>query len=114
MGYQYTYFFIIFTVLFGIKSMSSFRIEKKKKNKKKIKMHPTLDFDPYEVLGVSKTTPTKDIKLIYQQKVLRCHPDKIKNESEVDQLYFHELQRSWEILRDPETRKEYDLRSDGI
>ncbi|PJD93530.1 MAG: hypothetical protein CK423_07175 [Legionella sp.] len=68
--------------------------------------------DLYEVLGVSVTSTTEDIKKAYRKKVLRCHPDKTSHlpeaRREVAEAEFKKINYAHEVLSDPEMRKQYD------
>lgn len=67
-------------------------------------------FDPYEVLGVSKDAEVEQIKKAHRKLVIKCHPDKVQDESLRARANdeFHKVQRSYEILVDPSERKRYD------
>ena len=57
----------------------------------------------YEVLGVNKTANLAEIKSAYRALVKKHHPDR-GNDSKI----IIELNKAWEILKDPNLRKEYD------
>jgi curved DNA-binding protein CbpA len=67
-------------------------------------------FDPYAVLGVEKDRSLSDIKSAYRKLVLRCHPDKIKDESlrSKAQDEFQRVQKAYEMLSDESSRARYD------
>lgn len=66
--------------------------------------------DPYNILGVSKDATAANIKTAYRKLVLKCHPDKVKDESlraaASDQ--FQKVQEAYELLIDEERRAKYD------
>lgn len=62
--------------------------------------------DPYEVLGVPRDAPAKDIKKKYYQLAKKYHPD-INKESNADEK-FQSIQSSYEILSDESKRRQYD------
>ncbi|EED20009.1 DnaJ domain protein [Talaromyces stipitatus ATCC 10500] len=68
------------------------------------------DFDPYTVLGVDKNAPNSAIKTAYRKLVLKCHPDKVQDESLREKAVndFQKLQESYEILSDDTRRQIYD------
>ena len=57
----------------------------------------------YKILGVEKTASIDDIKRAFKKKALREHPDKGG-----DAEKFKELAVAYEVLSDPEKRKNYD------
>lgn len=71
-----------------------------------------IDFDPYDVLGVSPNATISQINRAYRQLAVRMHPDKLDastpEEEELQRSLFVLVQRSAEILRDQEKRKNYD------
>ncbi|KAL3463850.1 hypothetical protein BJX64DRAFT_113458 [Aspergillus heterothallicus] len=68
------------------------------------------DFDPYETLGVAKDATLADIKSSHRKLVLKCHPDKIKDESLRSQAQdqFQKVQQAYELLSDDKAREKYD------
>lgn len=67
-----------------------------------------MDFDYYKVLGVTRSADSSAIKRAYRRKAKMCHPD--RNPSPKAQRIFHVVQRAYETLSDPKTRKIYDDR----
>ncbi|KAJ6430465.1 hypothetical protein OIU84_021794 [Salix udensis] len=59
--------------------------------------------DPYEVLAVSRNSTDQEIKL----GIVRYHPDKNSNDSEAADM-FKEVTFSYNILSDPDKRRQYD------
>ncbi|MBS4042934.1 MAG: molecular chaperone DnaJ [Chitinophagaceae bacterium] len=62
--------------------------------------------DYYEVLGVSKTSTSDEIKAQYRKLALKFHPD--RNKSEEAGEHFKEISEAYAVLSDPEKRKVYD------
>ena len=63
--------------------------------------------DPYEVLGVSKNATEDEIKQAFRKLALKYHPDKNKGNKEAEEK-FKEIAQAYEILSDPQKRKQYD------
>jgi curved DNA-binding protein CbpA len=61
---------------------------------------------PYEVLGVSASATASEIKIAYRKLVLKFHPDTSKEPRAAER--FIEISEAYEILSDPERRREYD------
>ncbi|KAL5357973.1 hypothetical protein BJX96DRAFT_163436 [Aspergillus floccosus] len=68
------------------------------------------DINPYAVLGVAKDATLADIKSAHRKLVLKCHPDKIKDESQREQAQdeFQKVQQAYELLSDETRRTKYD------
>ncbi len=62
--------------------------------------------DYYEVLGISKTTPTNEIKSQYRKLALKFHPD--RNKSKEAPEHFKEISEAYAVISDPEKKKIYD------
>ncbi|UOB16656.1 DnaJ domain-containing protein [Abyssalbus ytuae] len=62
----------------------------------------------YEILGVKPTSDDDDIKKAYKKAALRYHPDRNQNNLAEATEKFKEIGEAYEILSDPETRKNYD------
>ncbi|KAI7900648.1 uncharacterized protein BX663DRAFT_517114 [Cokeromyces recurvatus] len=60
----------------------------------------------YEILQVSETASLDLIKQRFQQLILEHHPDKSKSN---DDTRAHRILKAWEVLRNPTSRKNYDI-----
>lgn len=63
--------------------------------------------DYYELLGVSKTASSDDIKRAYRRQALKHHPDKNPDDKEAEQR-FKQCAEAYEVLIDPEKKQRYD------
>lgn len=63
--------------------------------------------DYYELLGVSRSADTEEIKKAYRKLALKYHPDRNEGSKESEEL-FKEVTEAYEVLRDPEKRSVYD------
>lgn len=66
----------------------------------------SIDFDPYQVLGVEKNASASDIKKAYYQLVKKNHPDVSKEKD--SEKRFHKIQESYELLSDKDKKALYD------
>jgi curved DNA-binding protein CbpA len=65
--------------------------------------------NPYDVLGVLPTIMQMEIKQAYRTKAKKTHPDRHPlNEKDIWEKSFQEVHEAYEILSNPQTRKDYD------
>jgi curved DNA-binding protein len=67
--------------------------------------------DYYEILGVDKNASQKDIQRAYRKLARKYHPDVNKDEKAQDK--FKDINEAYEVLKDPEKRKQYDELGSG-
>src|ERR671939_1731834 len=63
--------------------------------------------DYYAVLGVSASATQDEIKKQYRKLAARYHPDKNPNDAKAADR-FKEISEAYQVLGDPERRKQYD------
>ncbi|MFP4316036.1 MAG: molecular chaperone DnaJ [Desulfovibrionales bacterium] len=63
--------------------------------------------DYYEVLGVSREAGSDEIKSSYRKLAFKYHPDRNNGDAEAEEK-FKEAAEAYEVLRDPEKRRQYD------
>lgn len=63
--------------------------------------------DYYNILGVSKNATQDDIKKAYRKLAVKYHPDK-NSGSRAAEDKFKDIGEAYEVLKDPEKRKQYD------
>jgi len=63
-------------------------------------------FKPYEVLGIHRSSTPQEIKKAYKRLAKEWHPD--KNDAPDAKDKFVDLTKAYEILNDPERRRNYD------
>lgn len=73
--------------------------------------------DFYVILGVSKDTPMKEIRVKYRELSLQLHPDKCLHlppeERQLAEQRFKVINEAYSTLSDPEKRSNYDLKKRG-
>lgn len=63
--------------------------------------------DYYDLLGVSKSVSSDDLKKVYRKLAMKYHPDKNPGDKASEQK-FKEISEAYEILSDPQKKAAYD------
>ena len=66
-----------------------------------------LEKDYYEVLGVPETATEKDIQRAYRKLARQLHPDHNPDDPSAEER-FKDVSAAYDVVGDPEKRKEYD------
>ncbi|XP_028854430.1 dnaJ homolog subfamily C member 14 [Denticeps clupeoides] len=69
---------------------------------------PEDELDPFAVLGVEAHATESELKKAYRQLAVQVHPDKNKHPRAGEA--FKVLRAAWDIVSNPETRREYELK----
>ncbi|KAF0035084.1 hypothetical protein F2P81_012842 [Scophthalmus maximus] len=69
---------------------------------------PENELDPFTVLGVEVHASEAELKKAYRQLAVQVHPDKNKHPRAGEA--FKVLRAAWDIVSNPETRREYELK----
>jgi len=64
--------------------------------------------DYYDILGVSKSASSEEIKKAYRKQALEWHPDRHREDKEMAEKRFKEINEAYQILSDREKRSAYD------
>lgn len=72
----------------------------------------TAKWDPYEVIGVDRNADLDRIKRAYRILARKLHPDKSNLSEDEAGRRFIELNRAFNILKDPNRRSRYDQHGD--
>eukprot|EP00391_Amoebophrya_sp_Ameob2_P010608 CAMPEP_0179000092 /NCGR_PEP_ID=MMETSP0795-20121207/10464_1 /TAXON_ID=88552 /ORGANISM="Amoebophrya sp., Strain Ameob2" /LENGTH=211 /DNA_ID=CAMNT_0020693019 /DNA_START=216 /DNA_END=848 /DNA_ORIENTATION=- len=64
--------------------------------------------DFYATLGIKKDATDSEIKKAYRKLALKVHPDKNPDNKEWAEKEFKKITAAYEVLSDPEKRKQYD------
>ena len=63
--------------------------------------------DYYKTLGVDKKAPAEEIKKAYRKLARKYHPDRNPDDKQAESR-FKEISQAYDVLGDPEKRKQYD------
>jgi curved DNA-binding protein CbpA len=66
--------------------------------------------DPYGLLGVSRGASEEDVRKAYRRLAREYHPDANPGDVKAEDR-FKEIQQAYEVLSNPNKRREYDQRS---
>lgn len=64
--------------------------------------------DLYDVLGVSPSASSEEIKKAYKKLALQLHPDKNHGKREESEAKFKKVTEAYQVLSDPQKREHYD------
>jgi DnaJ-class molecular chaperone len=67
----------------------------------------------YKILGVKNTATDNEIKIAYKKLAIEWHPDRNKIRREEAEKEFIAIGKAYDVLRDKEKRKAYDLQLNG-
>lgn len=68
---------------------------------------PQTGKDFYAILGVNRNASLQEIKGAYRKLAKKYHPDANPNEDTTQQ--FQDINRAYEVLKDPDLKKKYDM-----
>ncbi|XP_018335053.1 dnaJ homolog subfamily C member 10-like [Agrilus planipennis] len=67
--------------------------------------------DFYKLLNVARDATSKEIRQAFKKLAVKLHPDKNKDDKDAETKFIR-ITKAYEILKEPESRKKYDLYGD--
>lgn len=67
--------------------------------------------DYYNLLNIPRDATVQEIRKAFKNLALKMHPDKNKEDPEAEQKFI-KIAKAYDVLKDPTTRKQYDLYGD--
>jgi len=64
--------------------------------------------DYYQILGVPRSAPDREIKRAYRKLAMQYHPDRNRGKEKWANEKFKEINEAYGVLGDPEKRRQYD------
>lgn len=64
--------------------------------------------DYYDILGVTKSASSDELKKAYRKQALEWHPDRHKDDKEAAERRFKEINEAYQVLSDTNKRAAYD------
>lgn len=68
----------------------------------------SVSVDHYKTLGLARPVTEEDVRVAYRRRAKECHPDRGGDAAEFDLITI-----AYKTLRDPETRRAYDVQIDS-
>jgi curved DNA-binding protein len=63
--------------------------------------------DYYQILGISRSASTEEIRKAYRKLAMQYHPDRNPDDKQAEER-FKELNEAYQVLNDPQKRAHYD------
>lgn len=69
------------------------------------------NINPYSILGIDKSASDAEVKKAYRKLALKFHPDRNPDDASAE-ARFKEISQAYEVLSDPQKRKNFDTYGD--